>query len=64
YGADDLDGTVRHEKIHHDAGSTAPEILSVDDLRALIAEAGCRPVERDTLYRTVRRNGGGWHAEA
>ena len=63
YGADDLDGTVRHEKIHHDAGSTAPEILSVDDLRALIVEAGCRPVERDTLYQTVRREGAEWEVK-
>jgi aminodeoxyfutalosine synthase len=51
YGADDLDGTVRHEAIHHDAGSTAPEVLSVDELRALIVEAGREPVERDSLYR-------------
>ena len=27
YGADDLDGTVRHEQIHHDAGATTPEVL-------------------------------------
>jgi aminodeoxyfutalosine synthase len=60
YGADDLDGTVRHEKIHHDAGSEAPEHLSVDELRALIAEAGRRPVERDTLYRPVKRSGADW----
>ncbi len=25
YGADDLDGTVRHESIHHEAGSDSPE---------------------------------------
>jgi len=62
YGADDLDGTVRHESIHHDAGSQAPEILSVDDLRALITEAGREPVERDTLYRRVRRTGIEWEA--
>jgi len=62
YGADDLDGTVRHEKIHHDAGSTAPEHLSVDELRALIVEAGRRPVERDTLYRRVERNGAEWRS--
>ena len=31
YGADDLDGTVRHELIYHDAGAKTPEILSVDD---------------------------------
>jgi len=60
YGADDLDGTVRHEKIHHDAGSKAPEILAVDDLEALIREAGFDPAERDTLYRRVRRNGPAW----
>ncbi len=59
YGADDLDGTVRHEQIHHDAGATTPEVLSVDELRALIVEAGCEPVERDSLYRRVRREGAG-----
>ena len=26
YGADDLDGTVRHERIHHDAGAESPEV--------------------------------------
>jgi aminodeoxyfutalosine synthase len=60
YGADDLDGTVRHERIHHDAGSTAPEILTVDQLEALIGEAGRTPVERDTLYRRIQRNGNEW----
>jgi aminodeoxyfutalosine synthase len=60
YGADDLDGTVRHERIHHDAGSTAPEILTVDQLEALIREAGRTPVERDTLYRRVIRGGLDW----
>lgn len=60
YGADDLDGTVRHERIHHDAGSTAPEILTVGQLEALIREAGRTPVERDTLYRTVKRDGLDW----
>ncbi|HIA17904.1 MAG TPA: aminofutalosine synthase MqnE, partial [Planctomycetaceae bacterium] len=56
YGADDLDGTVRHELIYHDAGATTPEILSVDDIRRLIVEAGREPVERDTLYRHVVRD--------
>ena len=60
YGADDLDGTVRHEKIHHDAGSNAPKILSVAELCGLIAETGRQPAERDTLYRRVRRNGAQW----
>lgn len=55
YGADDLDGTVRHELIYHDAGATTPEILSVDEIRRLIVAAGREPVERDTLYRRVVR---------
>ena len=56
YGADDLDGTVRHELIYHDAGATTPEVLSVDDIRRLIKAAGRDPVERDTLYREVLRD--------
>jgi len=56
YGADDLDGTVRHELIYHDAGATTPEIMSVEEIRRLIVEAGREPVERDTLYRHVVRD--------
>jgi aminodeoxyfutalosine synthase len=56
YGADDLDGTVRHELIYHDAGSTEPEALSVERIRFLIQEAGREPIERDTLYRRVVRD--------
>jgi aminodeoxyfutalosine synthase len=62
YGADDLDGTVRHELIYHDAGAKTPEILSVDEIRRLIAEAGREPVERDTLYHRVVRDGAKWAA--
>lgn len=61
YGADDLDGTVRHELIYHDAGATTPEALSVEDIKRLITEAGCEPVERDTLYHRVVREAGTWH---
>jgi aminodeoxyfutalosine synthase len=60
YGADDLDGTVRHELIYHDAGATTPEILSVEQIRRLIVEAGREPVERDTLYHRVERDEAGW----
>jgi aminodeoxyfutalosine synthase len=62
YGADDLDGTVRRERIHHDAGATSPEALSVEQLHHLIVEAGRTPVERDSLYRRVLRNAdsGAW----
>ncbi|HEV3003855.1 MAG TPA: aminofutalosine synthase MqnE [Pirellulales bacterium] len=65
YGADDLDGTVRHELIYHDAGAETPEILSVGEIRRLIVEAGREPIERDTLYHRVDRNGAEWQtAEA
>lgn len=63
YGADDLDGTVRHELIYHDAGAETPEILSVEDIRRLIEEAGREPVERDTLYRRVHRDGAKWEVD-
>ncbi|MFO1066534.1 MAG: aminofutalosine synthase MqnE [Pirellulales bacterium] len=56
YGADDIDGTVRHELIYHDAGATTPEMLTVDRIRDLISEAGREPVERDTLYNRVHRD--------
>lgn len=55
YGADDLDGTVRHELIYHDAGATTPELLTVSEIRRLIEEAGREPIERDTLYRRIER---------
>jgi aminodeoxyfutalosine synthase len=56
YGADDLDGTVRHELIYHDAGATTPELLTVEQIQRLIVEAGREPVERDTLYRRIERD--------
>lgn len=60
YGADDIDGTVVHEKIYHDAGSTEPQEMTVAELCHLIEETGRVPVERDTLYREVRREEGTW----
>jgi len=56
YGADDIDGTVRHELIYHDAGATTPELLTTEEIRRLILEAGREPVERDTLYRRIVRD--------
>ncbi|MDA0832822.1 MAG: aminofutalosine synthase MqnE [Planctomycetota bacterium] len=60
FGADDLDGTVIHEIIYHDAGAKTPQGLTVDQLHHLIREAGRVPIERDTLYRKVIRNGVDW----
>ena len=60
YGADDIDGTVRHELIYHDAGATTPEVLSVEHIRRVIEEAGREPIERDTVYNRVERDGNRW----
>jgi aminodeoxyfutalosine synthase len=60
FGADDLDGTVVHEKIYHDAGSDVPQELTVTEIRRLIEEAGRVPVERDTLYHEVVREKDQW----
>jgi aminodeoxyfutalosine synthase len=62
FGADDLDGTVVHEKIYHDAGSDSPQELSVAEIRRLIQEAGRVPVERDTLYNEVVRADNEWRS--
>ena len=59
FGADDLDGTVVHEKIYHEAGAQTPQEATVAEIRRLITEAGRVPVERDTLVsprRTRSRN--------
>ncbi len=60
FGADDIDGTVVHEKIYHDAGSDSPQEVTVAELRRLIEEAGRVPVERDTLYNEVIRADKEW----
>ena len=62
FGADDLDGTVVHEKIYHDAGAETPQALTVDEIGHLIREAGREPVERDTLYRHVIRGKDRWES--
>ncbi len=51
FGADDIDGTVVHELIYHDAGSDTPQELTVAQLRRLIEEAR----ERDEGHEAVRR---------
>ncbi|MBX6313462.1 MAG: aminofutalosine synthase MqnE [Isosphaeraceae bacterium] len=60
FGADDLDGTVVHEKIYHEAGAETPQELSVVEIQRLIREAGRIPIERDTLYHRVDRTGSQW----
>ncbi len=54
FGADDIDGTVIEERITHMAGAQTPLGLTRQELLHLIQEAGCEPVERDTLYNELR----------
>jgi len=56
FGVDDVDGTVMEERITHMAGAQTPQCLTRSQLRALIREAGCEPVERDTLYRVIEHD--------
>src|SRR4051795_9908431 len=60
FGADDIDGTVVHETIYHAAGAETPQEVSVAEIERLIREAGRVPVERDTLYHRVERDGARW----
>jgi aminodeoxyfutalosine synthase len=53
FGCDDLDGTVREERIYHMAGAKTPQQLTRSELVALIRRAGRIPIERDTLYRVA-----------
>jgi aminodeoxyfutalosine synthase len=54
WGVNDLEGTVVREKIYHEAGAHTAQGLALDDLLALIRGAGRVPVERDSLYNTLR----------
>ena len=60
YGADDIDGTVTEEKITHMAGAVTPEAITVAEITRLIREAGRIPIERDTLYNEIIREGHQW----
>jgi aminodeoxyfutalosine synthase len=60
WGVDDFDGTVVWYDITKREGrGTNRQELTVDQIRRLIREAGCIPVERDSLYGPVRRSRGG-----
>jgi aminodeoxyfutalosine synthase len=53
-GCDDLEGTVVFERVYHEAGAQTAMWLSYDQIVTLIRGAGKEPVERDSLYQTVR----------
>ena len=62
-GADDIDGTIVWYDITKVGGAGTHQETSVTDLHRVIREAGLQPVERDTLYRRVQRDGPTWTAE-
>jgi FO synthase subunit 2 len=52
FGANDLGGTLMEENISRCAGLSR-EMLSEDEIKRMIIEAGRIPKERDTLYKLV-----------
>lgn len=57
WGVDDFDGTVVWYDITKREGRGANhQELTVEQIRAMICEAGFIPIERDTLYREVHRD--------
>jgi aminodeoxyfutalosine synthase len=62
-GADDLDGTVVWYDITKVGGAGTHQEVNVWALHKAIREAGFEPVERDTLYRRVVREGNKWSAQ-
>jgi|TARA_B100000959_G_scaffold229005_1_gene244555 aminodeoxyfutalosine synthase len=59
-GADDIDGTVMWYDITKVESNSTHQESSVVDLCRAIRDAGFDPVERDTLYRNVTRDGTNW----
>ncbi len=56
WGCDDLDGTVVWYDITKRGADGTHQEFHVNDIRRLIREAGRTPIERDTIYRPVRRD--------
>ncbi len=54
FGCDDVEGTVVYERVYHEAGAHTPMMLSYGEIVRMIQAAGKEPVERDSLYHTVR----------
>jgi aminodeoxyfutalosine synthase len=54
FGCDDVEGTVVFERVYHEAGADTPMMMSYGELVRFIRAAGKAPVERDSLYETIR----------
>lgn len=59
-GADDIDGTVVWYDITKVGGASTHQEVNVGTLKKAIRDAGFEPVERDTVYRRVVREGKAW----
>ena len=64
WGCDDLDGTVVWYDITKVGGASTHQEVNTWTLQKAIREAGFEPVERDTVYRRVVREGRSWRAAA
>ncbi|MGH7658498.1 MAG: aminofutalosine synthase MqnE [Gemmatimonadales bacterium] len=54
FGCDDVEGTVVFERIYHEAGARTDLGMSYYSLVELIRGAGREPVERNSLYESIR----------
>ncbi|MEM9345205.1 MAG: CofH family radical SAM protein [Planctomycetota bacterium] len=63
FGVDDVDGTVVWYDITKVGGASTHQEVTPGSLRDLIQEAGYDPIERDTLYRRVKRVGAKWSVD-
>jgi aminodeoxyfutalosine synthase len=62
-GADDIDGTVVWYDITKITDDGTHQETTSRDLERTISEVGLTPVERDTLYRPIVRDGVSWQVE-
>jgi aminodeoxyfutalosine synthase len=60
FGVDDIDGTVVWYDITKVGGGDTHQEIGVAELRRAVRDAGFDPLERDTLYRPVVRDGANW----
>ncbi|WP_432797044.1 aminofutalosine synthase MqnE [Poriferisphaera sp. WC338] len=60
YGVDDMDGTVVWYDITKTEGQGTHQEVTPTTLKTAIIEAGYTPVERDTLYYPITRDGKDW----
>lgn len=53
-GVDDIDGTIKDEKIAHASGAVTEQGMTEEELIKLIKDAGRIPVRRDALYNELK----------